>query len=294
MVPAAMMSVDQEADMLTNLEPLLKRLHTECGALPRGEGSLLSLPFLRKLRTIVNSHHFVSIWWEEDGTCIGISEELFENILERVGSDKVFETDLMKGFFRQLSLYGFSKECQDVLTSLCLTTLLTDEPPVCVLSKVRAGEYLLGPGGGVGPNLRAAGDGGRPAGKAIAVTSGKEMTLLKCWTFLSSSQGKNGPRVEAGRERALQFCYSPLFKRDSPHLLGKMKSRGGIKSVSWQVEGRLVALGVPPASSTMQPQAGLSSCPEGAQENAGHLELAPITALAGTYAALLLVWDGSP
>ena len=123
--------------------------------------------FPRKLCSIVNSHHFVSIWWEEDGTCIGISEELFENILERVGSDKVFETDLMKSFFHQLSLYGFSKECQDVLTSLCLTTLLTEEPSVCVLSKVWAGEYLLGPGGGVGPNLRAAGDGGRPAGKAV-------------------------------------------------------------------------------------------------------------------------------
>ena len=139
---------------------MLKRLHTECGALPRGEGSLLSLPF-----PIIKSHCFMSFWWEEDGTCIGISEELFENILERVGSDKVFETDLMKGFFRQLSLYGFSKECQDVLTSLCLTTLLTDEPPVCVLSKVRAGQYLLGPGSGVGANLRAARDSGRPAGK---------------------------------------------------------------------------------------------------------------------------------
>ena len=74
-------------------EPLLKRLHTECVALPRGEGSLLSLPFPRKWWTIINSHHFVSIWWEEDGTCIGINEELFKNILERVGSDKVFETD---------------------------------------------------------------------------------------------------------------------------------------------------------------------------------------------------------
>ena len=49
--------------------------------------------FPRKLCSIVNSHHFVSIWWEEDGTCIGINEELFKNILERVGSDKVFETD---------------------------------------------------------------------------------------------------------------------------------------------------------------------------------------------------------
>ncbi|KAB0339483.1 hypothetical protein FD755_024939 [Muntiacus reevesi] len=98
------------------------------------KGSLLSLPFPRKRWSIVNSHRFVSIWWEEVATCIGINEELFENILERVGSDKVFETDCMKSFFRQLSLYGFSKACQDVLTSLCLTTLLMEEPPVCVLS----------------------------------------------------------------------------------------------------------------------------------------------------------------
>ena len=87
--------------------------------------------------------------------------------MERVGSDKVFETDCMKSFVCQLSLYGFSKACQDVLTSLCLTSLLTEELPVCVLSKVRAGEYLLGPGGRVGANLRAAGDGGRPAGKVV-------------------------------------------------------------------------------------------------------------------------------
>ena len=56
---------------------------------------------------------------------------------------------------------------QDVLTSLCLNNLLMGELPVCVLSKVRAGEYLLGPGGRVGANLRAAGDGGRPAGKVV-------------------------------------------------------------------------------------------------------------------------------
>ncbi|XDA90677.1 hypothetical protein R6Z07F_020283 [Ovis aries] len=95
---------------------------------------------LRKLWTIVNSHCFVSIWWAEDSTCVGVSEEHFENILERVGSDKV--------------------------------------------------------------------------------------------------------------------------------------------------EGRLVALGVPPEPSTMQPQDGLSPCPEGAQETTGHPELAPTTPLAGTYAAL--------
>ncbi|ELR45344.1 hypothetical protein M91_05427, partial [Bos mutus] len=173
-------------------EPLLKRPHTECGALPGGEGSLLSLPF-----PIVNSHCFMSYLWEEDGTCVGISEELLEEILERMGSDKVFETDCMKSFVCQLSLYGFSKVCQ-VLTSLCLTSLLTEEPPVCVLSN----------------------------------------------------------------EPQLQFCCSPLLKRDSPHILGKMKRRGGIKSASQQVEGRLAALGIPLVPSTAQPQDGLSPCPE--------------------------------
>ena len=129
---------------------MLKRPHTKCGALPGGEGSLLSLPFPN-----INSHCFMSFLWEEDGTSVGISEELFEEILERMGSDKVFETDCMKSFVCQLSLYGFSKACQDVLTSLCLTSLLTEELPVCVLSKLRAGEYLLGPGGRVHANLRA-------------------------------------------------------------------------------------------------------------------------------------------
>ena len=62
----------------------------------------------------------------------------------------------MKSFVCQLSLYRFSKVCQNVLTSLCLTSLLTEEPPVCVLSKVRVGEYLLGPGDRVRANLRAA------------------------------------------------------------------------------------------------------------------------------------------
>ena len=87
--------------------------------------------------------------------------------MERVGSDKVFKTDYMKSFICQLSLYGFSKAHQDVLTSLCLTNLLTEDPSVCVLSKVRAGNYMLGPGSRLGTNLRDARDGCRPAGKAV-------------------------------------------------------------------------------------------------------------------------------
>ena len=37
-------------------------------------------------------------------------------------------------------------------------------------------------------------------GPQITVTPGKKMTLLKCWAFLSSSQGTNGPRAEAEAE----------------------------------------------------------------------------------------------
>ena len=75
--------LEENAFQALSEEPLLKRPHTECGALPGEEGSLLSLPF-----PIVNSHRFVSIWWEEDSTCIGMNEELFEDILERVAQTR--------------------------------------------------------------------------------------------------------------------------------------------------------------------------------------------------------------
>ena len=62
-----------------------------------------------------------------------------------------------------------------------------------------------------------------------------------------------------------------------------MKRRVGVKSASWQVKGRLADLGVPPAPSTVQPQDGLSPCPEVAQGTTSHVELVPTTGLAGTY-----------
>ena len=142
----------------------------QCGALPGGREQ----PPLPPLSHEVVDHHqqstLWSIWWEEDATCIGISEELFE----------VFGTDCMKSFTHQLSLYGFSKVCQGLLTSLCLTNLLTEEPP-CLLSKLKAGEYLLGPGGRVGANLRAARDGGRSAGKAMCKDRTGDQHMVPGW-----------------------------------------------------------------------------------------------------------------
>ncbi|XP_065756371.1 heat shock transcription factor, X-linked-like [Phocoena phocoena] len=115
-------------------EPLLKGPRTACEAV--WEGSLLFHPFPRKLWTIVNSSRFASIWWNEDGTCIGFNRPLFQKeVLDRDGLDKVFKTECMKSFTRQLNCYGFSKVHQDMHTSLCVTNLSTKERPAHVLSE---------------------------------------------------------------------------------------------------------------------------------------------------------------
>lgn len=102
-------------------EPLFKRPRTTRDALPVGAGHLLCLPFPKKLWKIVNSDQFASIWWDSDGTCIGINGKLSQKeILERDGPNKVSETGCMKSFVRQLNLYGFSKLRQDVHTSVSL------------------------------------------------------------------------------------------------------------------------------------------------------------------------------
>ena len=120
-------------------EPLFKRPRTTRDAPSPGEGDLLHLPFPKKLWKLVNSSQFASIWWDNDGTCIGINEKLFqEEVLEREGPNKVFETDCMKSFVRQLNLYGFSKLQQDIHTFTCLTNSLPGGAPLCVPSKVTA------------------------------------------------------------------------------------------------------------------------------------------------------------
>ena len=90
--------------------------------------NLLCLPFPKKLWRLVNSSRFTSIWWEKDRTSIGLNEKLFQKeILEQDGSEKVFETDCMKSFIRQLNLYGFSKLDQDMHKSVCLSNCFTRE-----------------------------------------------------------------------------------------------------------------------------------------------------------------------
>ncbi|KAM9180265.1 LOW QUALITY PROTEIN: heat shock transcription factor, X-linked-like [Dugong dugon] len=115
--------------------PSLKRPRPSPDTLSARKGILFPLPFPKKLN-IVSSDQFVSIWWECNSTCVGINEKLFQKeILEREGADKVFVTQRMKSFPRQLNLYIFSKGYQIAWRPVC-HSFFTEERAVCALSKL--------------------------------------------------------------------------------------------------------------------------------------------------------------
>ncbi|NWX88586.1 HSFY1 protein, partial [Nothoprocta ornata] len=96
------------------------------------------LTFPKKLWKIVESDQFKSIWWDHDGNCVVIDEESFKKeVLERRGPLRIFETDCMKSFIRQLNLYGFSKMRQDFQRSASLAEFLAEEKAASAFSKLQ-------------------------------------------------------------------------------------------------------------------------------------------------------------
>uniref|UniRef100_A0A663EVY8 HSF-type DNA-binding domain-containing protein n=1 Tax=Aquila chrysaetos chrysaetos TaxID=223781 RepID=A0A663EVY8_AQUCH len=83
---------------------------------PKGAGKanqFSSLSFPEKLWKMVESDEFRSIWWSEGGKYVAINEELFkEEVLGRERPLRVFATQKMKSFLRQLNFYGFTKARQ--------------------------------------------------------------------------------------------------------------------------------------------------------------------------------------
>ena len=134
------------------------------------------------------------------------------------------------------------------------------------------------------------GDGWVRAPRGLVGTVLVSVSLLRLGLFYSLSLFLSLSLSLSLSEPQLQFCCSPLFKRDNLHLLGKMKR----SLVSWQVEGRLEALGISPATSTAQPQDSLLPYPEGAQGMASHLEPPPPLPWPGPMPPLLLVWGQQP
>ena len=103
-----------------------------------------SLTFPQKLWNIVESDQFVSIWWDDTGTCIVINEELFKKqVLERKKPFRIFETKSMKTLIRQLNLYGFNKKRQTFQRSASLPVFLEEENNMSLLTKVFQNFQLL-------------------------------------------------------------------------------------------------------------------------------------------------------
>uniref|UniRef100_A0A7N9C7E9 HSF-type DNA-binding domain-containing protein n=1 Tax=Macaca fascicularis TaxID=9541 RepID=A0A7N9C7E9_MACFA len=118
---------------------LVKRpCYTVCVSEPDKDNDFFSLTFPRKLWKIVESDQFKSVSWDENGTCIMINEELFKKeILERKHPYRIFQTDSIRSFVRQLNIYGFSKIRQNFQRSAFLPTFLAEEKESSVLTKLK-------------------------------------------------------------------------------------------------------------------------------------------------------------
>lgn len=74
------------------------------------ENNLLRLSFPRKLWMVAEDDALTSVRWNDEGDTVIIEEDLFQReILHQRGPGRIFETDSLKSFIRQLNLYGFSK-----------------------------------------------------------------------------------------------------------------------------------------------------------------------------------------
>ncbi|XP_057263823.1 uncharacterized protein LOC130598424 [Pezoporus wallicus] len=97
---------------------------------PASEFSGLSFP--QRLWKILESSEFRSIWWGMGGKCVAISEELFQQ--EVLG--RVFSTQKMNSFLRQLYNYGFTRVHPDSQRSASLPEFLAEEAAASSHSKV--------------------------------------------------------------------------------------------------------------------------------------------------------------
>lgn len=96
-----------------------------------------SFSFLKKLWEIVESNHFQSIWWADDGNSIVIEETFFKReVLARRGCLQIFNISNMKTFIRQLHLHRFFIIEGDLPRSASRAKFQADEAAVSTSSKV--------------------------------------------------------------------------------------------------------------------------------------------------------------
>ncbi|NXP52110.1 HSFY1 protein, partial [Heliornis fulica] len=92
------------------------------------------LRFPHKLRAMLDSGRFRSLWWSHQGKCVAINEGLFkEEVLGRAGPRQGFN---MKSFICQLNRYGFTRVHPDEPRSASLPEFLAEEEAASAHSQV--------------------------------------------------------------------------------------------------------------------------------------------------------------
>ncbi|XP_062941040.1 heat shock transcription factor, X-linked member 3-like [Cynocephalus volans] len=100
-------AVGQDADSENDEQPADQNQHASS---VEEDSDPRTLSFPRRLWKIVEDDAFESVRWDDDRHTVIIEEDLFQReILRRRGKDRIFETDSMKTFIRQMNRYGFSK-----------------------------------------------------------------------------------------------------------------------------------------------------------------------------------------
>ncbi|KAF1496612.1 Heat shock transcription factor, Y-linked, partial [Megadyptes antipodes antipodes] len=96
-------------------QPWSKREHLNSSEESSSKGDASTcLSFLKKLWGTVESDRFESIWWGDNGKCVVIHEELFEEeVLARRGRLRIFQSESMKSFIHHLHLYRFTRKLWD-------------------------------------------------------------------------------------------------------------------------------------------------------------------------------------
>uniref|UniRef100_A0A8C8AAB6 HSF-type DNA-binding domain-containing protein n=1 Tax=Otus sunia TaxID=257818 RepID=A0A8C8AAB6_9STRI len=101
------------------------------------EREFSSFSFPQKLWIIIESDKFQSIWWSESRNCVAINEKLFkEEVLGREGPLRLFSTQKMTSFLRQLNNYGFTKLRRDRQRSAYLPEFLAEEAAASAHSRI--------------------------------------------------------------------------------------------------------------------------------------------------------------
>ncbi|XP_049683001.1 heat shock transcription factor, Y-linked-like [Accipiter gentilis] len=96
-----------------------------------------SLSFPEKLWKMLESDEFRSIWWSQGGKYVAINEKLFEEeVLGRERPLRVFATQKMKSFLRQLNSYGFTKVRRHFERSAYLPEFLAEEDAAAAHSQI--------------------------------------------------------------------------------------------------------------------------------------------------------------